>query len=322
MRPMLATRGRAVPTGPEWLHEVKWDGMRVLVSVREGRVTLLSRNENDVTVSFPELAPLCDDAACAGRDLLLDGEVVAFLDGRPVFGALADRMHVRSAPKAERAAQRNPVTLMVFDLLALDGEDLTGLPLRERRERLDALALDGPHWKVPPVYDDGDLLLQATRAQGLEGIVSKRRSSRYVFGRRCEEWLKFPHRPSASYVVGGWRPETGTADRLGALLVGVPTAEGLVFRGRVGSGVAGRAAPRLKQLLDPLRSDRPPFTEVVPREDARGTVWVKPSLVVDVVSLGLTPQGRLRQPAYVGVRADLSPDDLLEHAVDGGSDDA
>ena len=309
---MLATRGRAVPAGPAWLHEVKWDGMRVLVTVSQGRARLLSRNENDVTVSFPELAALADDPACRGRDLLLDGEVVAFLDGRPVFGALADRMHVKNVVKAEKAAARNPVTLMVFDLLALDGEELTGLPLEDRRARLESLGLDGPHWKVPPVYDDGGVLMEATRAQGLEGIVSKRRSSRYVFGRRCEEWLKFPHRPSASYVVGGWRPETGTKDRVGALLVGDPTPGGLLFRGRVGSGVAGKAALRLRELLEPLACPDHPFTEAVPREDALGTVWVEPSLVVEVVSLGFTPQGRLRQPAYVGVRTDLRPEDLVE----------
>ena len=318
MRPMLATRGGTVPSGPAWLHEVKWDGMRVLVSVRDGRVRLLSRNENDVTVSFPELADLGDDPVCRDRELQLDGEVVAFLDGRPVFGALADRMHVKSATKAEAAAARNPVTLMVFDLLSLDGADLTGLPLEERRERLESLGLDGSHWKVPPVYDDGAILFEATRAQGLEGIVSKRRTSRYVFGRRCEEWLKFPHRPSGSYVVGGWRPETGTRSRLGALLVGEPTAEGLVYRGRVGSGVAGKASVRLKELLEPLARAEQPFAEDVPREDALGTVWVEPTVVVEVESLGLTPQGRLRQPAYVGVRADLSSEDLLD--LGGGED--
>jgi bifunctional non-homologous end joining protein LigD len=318
MRPMLATRGRVVPTGPGWLHEVKWDGMRVLASVRDGRVVLLSRNENDVTVSFPELAGLPEDPALHGHDLLLDAEIVAFTDGRPVFGALADRMHVRNPRKAEHAAARNPVTLMVFDLLSLDGRDLTDLPLEERRLRLEALGLDGAHWKVPPVYDDGGILLEATRAQGLEGIVSKRRSSRYVFGRRCEDWLKFPHRPSGSYVVGGWRPETGTTTRLGALLVGEPTPGGLVFRGRVGSGVTGKAASRLKELLDPLTCPEHPFAEKVPREDALGTVWVEPSVVVEVASLGLTPQERLRQPSYVGVRADLRPEDLSD--LGGGED--
>ena len=318
MRPMLATRGTTVPTGPAWLHEVKWDGMRVLVSVSGGRVRLLSRNENDVTVSFPELTALADDPACRGRDLLLDGEIVAFLDGRPVFGALADRMHVKSAAKAEKAAARNPVTLMVFDLLSLDDLDVISLRLEDRRAALESLGLDGPHWKVPPTYDDGRVLLQATEAQGLEGIVSKKRSSCYVFGQRTEDWLKFPHRPSGSYVVGGWRPETGTTDRLGALLVGEPTPEGLVFRGRVGSGVTGKAAVRLRELLGPLARDQHPFTEAVPREDALGTVWVEPQVVVEVRSLGLTPQRRLRQPSYCGVRADVAPEDLLDL---GGGDD-
>jgi bifunctional non-homologous end joining protein LigD len=318
MRPMLATRGRVVPTGPGWLHEVKWDGMRVLVSVRGGRVTLFSRNENDVTVSFPELAALADDPACRGHDLLLDGEIVAFTDGRPVFGALADRMHVKNAGKAERAAARNPVTLMLFDLMALDDLDVISLKLSDRRAALESLGIEGAHWKVPPTYDDGQVLLEATRAQGLEGIVSKRLSSCYVFGQRSEDWLKFPHRPTGSYVVGGWRPETGTTDRLGALLVGEPTPDGLVFRGRVGSGVTGKAALRLKEQLDPITRDDHPFTETVPREDALGTVWVEPSIVVEVRSLGLTPQERLRQPSYVGVRADLRAEDLVD--LGGGED--
>jgi bifunctional non-homologous end joining protein LigD len=318
MRPMLATRGRTVPSGPAWLHEVKWDGMRVLVSVRDGRVRLLSRNENDVTVTFPELAGLADDPACRGHDLLLDGEIVAFLDGRPVFGALADRMHVKSARKAETVAARNPVTLMIFDLLAFDDLDVISLPLTERRAALESLGIDGLHWKVPPTYDDGKVLLEATKAQGLEGIVSKKRSSCYEFGRRTEEWLKFPHRPTGSYVVGGWRPETGTADRLGALLVGEPTPEGLVFRGRVGSGVTGKAALKLKELLDPLTRGQHPFTETVPREDALGTIWVEPTVVVEVRSLGLTPQERLRQPSYCGIRADLLPQDLID--LGGGED--
>ena len=318
MRPMLATRGTTVPVGPEWVHEVKWDGMRVLASVTAGRLRLLSRNENDVTVSFPELAGLADPAVLGGRDILLDGEIVAFTDGVPVFGALADRMHVTSPRKAEKVAAANPVTLLLFDLLALDGLDATSLPLRDRRALLESLELTGRHWQVPPSYDDGKVLLEATERQGLEGIVSKRLSSGYVFGRRSEDWLKFPHRPSGSYVVGGWRFETGSASRLGALLVGEVTEEGLVYRGRVGSGVTGKAATRLKSLLDPLHSVEPPFLQAVPREDSLGTVWVEPSVVVEVASLGLTPQKRLRQPAYLGVREDLRPGDLIDL---GGGDD-
>ncbi len=316
MRPMLATRGTVRPTGPEWLHEVKWDGMRVLVELRQGRLRLLSRNENDVTVTFPELAALAD--ACGGRDFVLDGEIVAFTDGVPVFGALADRMHVKSPRKAEMAAARNPVTLIAFDLLALDGLDITSLPLTERRSALESLGLASRHWQVPPAYDDGEVLLRATEAQGLEGVVSKRRSSPYRPGQRTEDWLKFPNRPSGSYVVGGWRFETGSATRLGALLVGETTPEGLRYRGRVGSGVTGKAATRLRALLEPLHRREAPFVDAVPREDATGTIWVDPRVVVEVASLGLTPQKRLRQPAYLGVRHDLEPTDLVD--LGGGVD--
>jgi bifunctional non-homologous end joining protein LigD len=304
MRPMLATRGTTVPSGPAWTHEVKWDGMRVLVHVRDGKVRLSSRNENDVTLSFPELAAL----GSLGHDVVLDGEVVAFLDGVPTFGALAGRIH-NQAPDLDHA---RPVTLFVFDVLSIDGVDVTGEPLSMRRQLLEALDVNGAHWQTPPTYDDGATLLGVTQQQGLEGVVSKKLSSRYEQGRRSKDWLKFANRATSSYVVGGWRYETDSRSRLGAVLVGQPTDEGLVYRGRVGSGIAGRSGPLLKQLLDPLVIDGCPFMDEVPREDVLGTVWVRPEVVVDVASLGMTPQLRLRQPAYLGVRTDLSPEDLLE----------
>ena len=308
---MLATRGTTVPTGPEWLHEVKWDGMRVLVEVTDGRLRIWSRNENDVTVSFPELHDL---ARTVGHDVLLDGEVVAFADGIPSFGALADRMHVSSARRAAVLAQSNPVTLLVFDLLSIDGSDLTGLPLIERRERLEGLGLADVHWQVPPAYDDGAMLMQATAQQGLEGVVSKKRSSRYAPGRRTTDWLKFPHRDTTSYVVGGWRPETEAMTRLGAVLVGEVTSDGLRYRGRVGSGIAGKAGQRLLDLLGPLESEESPFCDGVPKVDAQGTRWVRPEVVVDVAALGITSAGRLRQPSFIGVRKDLTPEALEEQA--------
>ena len=319
MRPMLATRGTAVPTGEEWLHEVKWDGMRVIATVREGRLTLRSRNENDVTVSFPDLQGLAAREVFGGKDVVLDGEIVAFLDGLPVFGALADRMHVANARRAEQLSASNPVTLLVFDLLHLDGHDLLTLPLEQRRQVLADLVDERPRWRVPPAYDDGKVLLDATRAQGLEGIVSKRRGSAYRPGQRSPDWLKFPHRPTGSYVVGAWRPETGSRQRLGSVLVGEPTADGLVYRGRVGSGLAGSAGEALKALLAGSEVDDNPFGTEVPREDCVGARWVRPEVVLEVASLGMTPQKRLRQPSYLGVRRDLRPDDLLllEESLDG-----
>ncbi|MDP3891164.1 non-homologous end-joining DNA ligase [Nocardioides sp.] len=306
MRPMLASRGSHVPTGGEWTHEVKWDGVRLLADLRFDRARFTSRNENDVSGGYPELAGL------AGRDLLLDGEVVVMVDGRPSFAALAERMHARDPRRVAAHARARPATYLVFDVLRIDGRDLTAEPLARRRELLGGLDLLDAHWQVPPAYDDGQMLLQATDEQGLEGIVSKRLSSRYEVGARSRHWLKFPHRRRVSYVVGGWRPETGSERRLGALLVGEPRPDGLHYRGRVGSGIAGRVGPLLRELLGPLESDGSPFADTVPRLDAVGTRWVRPILVVDIESLGVSAQGRLRQPSYRGVRHDLTPDDLGE----------
>ena len=307
MRPMLATKGTHVPGGSDWLHEVKWDGMRVLVDVSaDGELHIRSRNEKDVRVSFPELHGLAD----LGRDVLLDGEVVAFLDGIPTFGALADRIHVGQARRAALLAESNPVTLLVFDVLRLDGEDLTGRPSSERRELLEGIGLLDVHWQVPATYDDGEMLLEAAAQQRLEGIVSKKRGSLFHPGRRSPDWLKFPHRNIGSYVVGGWRHETDSTTRIGAVLVGEPTEDGLVYRGRVGSGVAGKEGQRLLGVLGPLLAEESPFADDVPKVDALGTVSVRPEVVVDIAALGLTPAKQLRQPAYRGVRKDLAPGDL------------
>jgi bifunctional non-homologous end joining protein LigD len=303
---MLATKGDHVPSGSEWVHEVKWDGMRVLVDRTTDGLRIYSRNENDVTVSFPELHAL----GGVGDDFLLDGEVVALGEGIPTFGALQDRMHVRDAGRAQRLSEKNPVTLIAFDVLRLDGEDVCERPLSERRELLLGLGLDDIAWQVPPTYDDGQMLLAAAEQQGLEGIVSKRLSSRYRPGVRSREWLKFPIRPTGSFVVGGFRHEVGSEARLGAVLVGQPTESGLAFRGRVGSGIAGKAGRLLSELLTPYVVASSPFDTVLPRLDREGTVWVEPILVVDVQYLRLTNDGRLRQPAYRGVRTDLSPSDL------------
>jgi bifunctional non-homologous end joining protein LigD len=306
MRPMLATSGDHVPAGEDWRHEVKWDGVRALVTVGADGVVLTSRNENRITEAWPELV-----TPPAGlRDAVLDGEIIALGDrGVPDFRVLAERMHVRKATTVARLAARIPATLMLFDLLRLDGEDLTRLPLAERRARLEALDLAPSGWQVSPTYDDGAMLHEATRAQGLEGIVSKRQDATYRPGERSPHWLKFAHRHRASYVVGGWRPQVGSETRLAALLVGEPTAEGLLYRGRVGSGIGAVASRLLTELVEPLERADSPFADGVPRTDAEGTHWLEPVLVVDVDTHGAGYE-RLRQPSYRGVREDLTPADL------------
>jgi len=197
---------------------------------------------------------------------------------------------------------------MAFDLLRHDGEDITGRPLTERRARLAGLDLGSSGWQVPGTYDDGGMLFDATRSQGLEGIVSKRLDSRYRPGERTHQWLKFAHRHRASYVVGGWRPQTGGA-HLAALLVGQPTADGLLYRGRVGSGIGPKQSRVLAELVAPLTRSASPFADEVPKVDAQGTTWIEPVLVVDIDTHG-SGYERLRQPSYQGVRSDLDPDDL------------
>lgn len=306
MRPMLATLTDSVPAGAEWAHEVKWDGWRVLADAKGGELTLTTRSERDVTISCPELAPVAD----LYDDMLLDGEVVALVDGRPSFSVLAERMQVRNRARAERLTVSRPVTFMVFDVLRLLGQDLTGQPWSARRRLLEQLELDGPHWQVPPTYDDGEQLLAATAEQGLEGIVSKRRTSSYTPGRRSHDWLKRPHRDTESVVVGGWRHEVGGTS-LGSVLVGVRGATGWDFVGRVGAGLAGRTGTALLERLRPLERADPPFADAVPREDSAGATWVEPEVVLDVASIG-RGGGRLRHPAVVRVRSDMTGADVWE----------
>jgi len=306
VRPMLASKTDRVPAGAQWLHEVKWDGVRVLVDVRDGVVRMTSRNDNDVTAAWPDLAA----APLGDRDLMVDGEVIALNErGVPDFRVLQHRMHVRNAREVARLVTSVPATLMVFDLLRLDGEDLTARPLEERRALLEGLELADSKWQVPAAYDDGDMLFDATLQQGLEGVVSKRRGSRYRFDARSEDWRKLAHRHRGTFVVGGWRPQTGTTDRLASLLVGEQTADGLLYRGRVGSGIAGATSTRLAALMAPLAAGASPFADDVPRVDAAGTFWVEPRVVVDVDTHGLGYE-RLRQPSFQGVRDDLDPEDL------------
>ncbi len=302
---MLATPG-ALPDGPEWLFEVKWDGMRLLADVADGQVRLSSRSERDVTANFPELAELTKLAP----DVLLDGEVVLLEDGVPSFAALADRMH---GPVAPRVALARPVTFMAFDVLRLYGVPLLDRPLDERRgtlERLDLAAV--PTLSLSPTYTDGGALLEATRQRGMEGVVAKRRDGVYRPGRRSPSWIKVTHRHTQACVVGGWRPERSSAGRIGALLLGIPDGGGpggggLRYAGRVGSGLAGELVQRiLRERL--VESGGSPFAGSLPRTETAGARWCEPLTVVEVGHTGWTDGGRLRQPVFRGVRDDLDPE--------------
>jgi bifunctional non-homologous end joining protein LigD len=295
---MLATPG-ALPDGPEWLFEVKWDGMRLLADVADGRVRLSSRSERDVTANFPELAALTDLAP----DVLLDGEVVLLENGVPSFAALADRMH---GPVAPGIAHARPVTFMVFDVLRLYGVPLLERPFTERRGTLERLDLASvPVLSLSPIYTDGAALLDATRERGMEGVVAKRRDSVYRPGRRSPSWTKVTHRHSQACLVGGWRPERSSANRIGALLLGVPDGGVLRYVGRVGSGLTGPLQRVLQERL--VQVETSPFAGPLPRAEVAGARWCEPLTVVEVSHTGWTEGGRLWHPVFRGVRDDLDP---------------
>ena len=310
LRPMLATVADRVPTGDAWVHEVKWDGMRVLVDVRDGVVTVWSRNERDVTAAYPELEELGRDY----DDMLLDGEVVALDGGRPSFHALTERMHVADRRRAARLAATRPVTLMVFDLLRLFGSDLTGQPWSARRALLERLDLTGRNWQVPAGLRRRRAAARRHRGPGSRG--HRQQASRRPLRRRPTlgglAQDRAPRQPVGRRRAAGGRRSARTGGS-GAVLVGLPDGSGgWRYAGRVGSGLAGTAGEALALRLRPLHRDTSPFADEVPAIDAQGTTWVEPPVVIEVRTLELTGQHRLRQPAYLGVRTDLTPADLEE----------
>ena len=299
---MLATPG-PLPTGPEWVYEVKWDGMRLLAEVTDGEVRLVTRAGRDVTATFPELTGLTSIAP----DVVLDGEVVLLEEGVPSFAALADRVH---RPVSRTRALARPVTFMVFDVLRLYGVPLLERPMHERRatlERLDTASV--PALQLSPLYTDGRALFDATGRRGMEGILAKRRESEYRPGGRSPAWVKVTHRHTQTCLVGGWRPErSGQGTRIAALLLGVPDGGDLVYAGRVPVGLAGAVVQRvLGELTTDLETDASPFRGRPPRAEAAGAHWCEPVVTVEVAHHGWTAEGRLRQPVFRGVRADVDP---------------
>lgn len=305
---MLATSAE-LPVGPGWAFEFKWDGVRALGVLRDGRLRMYARSGAEITAAYPELAPLAVALAEAGIcEAILDGEIVALdANGRPSFTALAERMHVREVGRARQLSVSLPVTYMIFDVLAANGTDITGVPYVERRDWLESLAskIGGSgRWIIPPRFADGAATLEASRALAIEGVVAKRLSSVYRPGARSPDWVKVKHEQTGDYVVGGWR--TGRRD-LGALLVGTPGVGGLRYRGRVGGGISAANERLLLARLDPLRVARSPFAEPLPRADAKGCFYTRPELVVEVRYANITPDGKLRFPRFVRLRPDKSP---------------
>jgi bifunctional non-homologous end joining protein LigD len=309
IEPMLARTGELPPDDSRWAYEIKWDGVRAIGYVDGGRLRLASRNGRDISPRYPELREL--GRALAGREAVLDGEVVAFdAEGRPSFQRLQSRMHLTSEHAVRRLSQSEPVAYILFDLLWLDGHSLMALPYAERRERLLELGLNGPTWQTPASHiGDGAALLAAARARGLEGIVAKRLDSPYLPGRRSTGWLKVKNVREIDVVVGGWLEGEGRRNgRLGALVVGFYEDGELRYAGRVGSGFDEAELSRVGAILAPLAREATPFSG---RQPPRETHFVEPRLVARVAYGEWTQARTLRHPVYKGLRDDVAPEAVV-----------
>jgi bifunctional non-homologous end joining protein LigD len=295
---MLATSGPALPRGPEWTYEVKWDGYRTLARKDGGRVTLLSRNLKDATALYPSVARAVE--RLGARSALVDGELVAVDEqGRPSFQAL----HHQSA---------RTIVYYAFDLLHVDGRDLLRQALEERRATLSDLLEGSALLRSEPLPGTPEEIEAALRAMRLEGAVAKRRASLYEPGRRSRSWIKVKFNRRQEFVVGGYKPNTGSFE---SLLVGYYDGRQLYFAGKVRAGLTPRLRSEILSRIVPEAVARCPFAnlplgrtghwgEGISEADMSGLRWVRPRLVVEVSFVEWTRDGLLRHSEFVGIRDD------------------
>jgi bifunctional non-homologous end joining protein LigD len=308
--PMLATPAEGAFDDADWLFEIKWDGYRVEAVVRDNRVRLWTRNRVDAATYFPDLAGPPD--WIVAREAVVDGEVVALdADGRPDFSLLQDRTGLRGleaatgrrSPDGPRlsADERGaiPLAYMVFDLLHLDGSSLLDVPLEERKRLLQRVIRPHPMVRYAAhVFGEGEAFVRAAAERGLEGVVAKRRGSRYEPGKRSRDWLKIKLRREQELVVVGWLPGQGSHADLGSLIVAVNADGQLRHAGQVGSGISEAMRRQLLDALEPLRRDASPLDPVPRLPEAR---WAEPRIVIRAEFAEWTSDGLLRQAAFKGI---------------------
>ncbi len=292
----LCTLVDAVPTGSAWLHEVKYDGYRALISVANGKAKVFTRTGLDWTDKFAAIADAA--AKLPVKSALIDGEIVAFKDGHPDFSTLKDAI-----------SAGGDMTLFAFDLLALDGEDLTGLSNVDRKARLQPLI---PEDDDRLRYSDhvigaGEQLFETMCREGLEGIVSKRADAPYA-GKRTKAWLKVKCTHRQEFVIVGWLPSDKKRG-FKSLLLGVREGKGYRYAGKVGTGFDQALMDDIRDKLDAL--DRTTPTVEAPKAAVRGAKWVPPKLVAEVAFAEVTPDGVLRHSSFIGLREDKAAKDVV-----------
>jgi bifunctional non-homologous end joining protein LigD len=314
MEPMLAEIGPAAFNHPDWTWEPKLDGYRVLAFIEGKEVRLRSRRGLDLSESFPRLTEELARQAVGG--MILDGEIVAFdASGKPSFNALQNRVQAKSAAELAAAEQNAPVVFYCFDLPYFAGVDLRKAPYRDRRRYLSQCLLPTPRVQLVHASDDGKTLHEAAIRSGFEGVIGKRKESRYESGRRSGAWVKVKPTRSADFVIGGYTRGKGSRAALGAILVGTWDKKKLRFASHVGSGFDERTLKRVQAKLKPLERDDCPFAEEPDLPNP--TTWVEPEIVAEVKFHSWTEDGHLRAPVFLRLRDDLDPRDVRRTEVSG-----
>ena len=312
--PMMASLGE-MPSGAGWSYELKWDGIRVIAEVDDGVCRLWSRNSRDVSAGYPELIGLAE-APGLRLPAVLDGEIVTLDEnGAPSFGLLQRRMHVRDPRQLRHLITQVPVSVRLFDILRFDGKWLLEATYDDRRGLLDSLDIGDPFWETPPAFDDGGAALDVAMSTGLEGVVAKRRKSRYLSGRRSSDWIKIKPVLTRDVILCGWHPGEGNREgKIGSFYCGAYSEPGgeLVLIGKVGSGLDFATLDMFSAELAGLEIGDPPFDpSTIPTHDRRIAHWLDPVLVAEVTYSGWAADSRLRHPVWRGLRLDINADAVL-----------
>jgi bifunctional non-homologous end joining protein LigD len=305
VEPMLSETTDKPPKGDDYIFELKWDGIRALISYEEGKVRIHTRNQNDVTIQFPEL--LEGEKAFRATNAVFDAEIVSLdKDGKPIFKKVINRMSSNGETTILKLSKTNPCYCYVFDCLYLDGRSLINEPLTKRKVWLkDAIRSDTPY-RVSEYVHDGESLFEAAREHGLEGIMAKKHDSKYLPGKRSDCWYKVKVRQSSeAFIIGYTKGKGDRGQTFGALHIAEKLGEELHYRGKVGTGFDDAT---IKEILVALKKIEPLKSIKVIGEllDKNTSTWLSPELIVEVSYSKLTPDNMFREPVFIRLRPDMS----------------
>ena len=328
IEPMKAKLVEKPPAAGVWIYELKFDGIRLIAVKRDKKVSLLSRNQNDLSARFPEIVEAMENLPA--RECVIDGEVVALdEEGRSSFQLLQAREMLATGRVRPNGGEgrKSPIYFYAFDLLQLEGKSMTGLPLEARKSVLEKLCagMGDPIRYSSAIGSDPKRLLEEVKRRGLEGIIGKQRNSVYEAGRRSGAWIKLKCVNEQEFVVGGYTPPQGARKHFGAILVGYYDDNKLVFAGKVGTGFTAKSLSMLHKKFRTEERDDCPFVDLPSKQNGqwvqgitpsmmRKMHWVNPKFVAQIKFAEWTRDGKLRAPVFLGLREDKKPIDVVRES--------